>query len=217
MNALIIDTECTGIENPEVIEAAWIRLSCPVHLRVEGTFSQRYKPTKRITLGALATHGIKDEVLADCEPSSSFKLPEGVEYIIGHNVDFDWQAIGKPDVKRICLLALCRLLWPEADSHGQSAMIWLLERDSAKSRLDGAHSAVVDTTNCLCILSHILNRIDCHDWHRLHEASEDARIPRVMTFGKHKGQKIEDVPKDYKAWLLRQPDVDPYLAKALQK
>ena len=37
-----------------------------------------------------------------------------------------------------------------------------------------------------------------------------------MTFGKHKGTPISAIPGDYKAWLLRQPDVDPYLAQALR-
>lgn len=36
-----------------------------------------------------------------------------------------------------------------------------------------------------------------------------------MPFGKHKGDLISAIPTDYKEWLLRQPDVDPYLAKAL--
>jgi exodeoxyribonuclease X len=37
-----------------------------------------------------------------------------------------------------------------------------------------------------------------------------------MSFGKHKGTAIKDVPADYKRWLLGQPDVEPYLAKALR-
>ena len=36
-----------------------------------------------------------------------------------------------------------------------------------------------------------------------------------MPFGRHAGEKIADVPTDYVAWLLRQPDVDEYLRTAL--
>ncbi len=227
MNALVIDTECTGIENPEVVEVSWVRLKDIESLQVQGTFAERFKPSKPITLGAMATHHIREKDVEHCPPSSSFKLPEGVDYIIGHNVDFDWGAIGKPDVKRICLLALCRKLWPEADSHSQSAMIYLPFPEEARQRLQSAHSAVVDTTNCISILRKVIetltpmDRLDRNDigmtWDRLWDASEEARIPTVMHFGKHRGEKIADVPPDYKAWLLRQPDVDPYLAKALQK
>src|SRR6218665_2225992 len=48
-------------------------------------------PKKPIELGALATHHILDEELADCPPASGFSLPPGTEYLIGHDVDYDWQ------------------------------------------------------------------------------------------------------------------------------
>jgi exodeoxyribonuclease X len=47
-------------------------------------------------------------------------------------------------------------------------------------------------------------------------ASESARSPSVMPFGKHKGMAMADVPADYKRWLLGQGDIDPYLRKALE-
>jgi exodeoxyribonuclease X len=37
-----------------------------------------------------------------------------------------------------------------------------------------------------------------------------------MPFGKHKGEPISEMPVDYRQWLLRQPNVDPYLAQALR-
>jgi exodeoxyribonuclease X len=37
-----------------------------------------------------------------------------------------------------------------------------------------------------------------------------------MPFGKHKGMPIAEVPKDYVRWLLNQPDIDPFLRRALQ-
>ena len=46
--------------------------------------------------------------------------------------------------------------------------------------------------------------------------SEEARIPSVMPFGKHKGLAIADIPNDYKRWLLNQDNVDPYLIQALE-
>jgi len=45
--------------------------------------------------------------------------------------------------------------------------------------------------------------------------SEEARIPSVMPFGKHKGELITDVPMDYKRWLLNQDNIDSYLKSAL--
>ena len=220
MTAIIFDTETTGINEPAVIEAAWLRINDPYTLAVMDSFSQRYNPGKPIELGALATHHIMDEELVDCPPSSEFQLPAGTEYLIGHNVDYDWKVIGEPPVKRICTLALCRHLFPEADSHSQSAMIYLFERDSARQLLRNAHSAADDVKNCRVVLDYALNKLgsvnEATTWEAIWLASEKARIPTVMTFGKHKGMAIKDVPSDYKAWLLRQPDVDPYLVKAIR-
>jgi len=220
MKAIIFDTETTGLTDPVIVEAAWIQLSDPFRLTVLNSFEQRYNPGKKIELGAIATHHILDEELVDCPPAAEFKLPDGVEYLIGHNVDYDWKVIGEPPIKRICTLALSRALFPEADSHTQSAMIYLFERDSARELLRKAHSAADDVRNCRIVLDYLLNKmVDVKEkttWEEIWKRSEIARIPKVMTFGKHKGMAIKDVPSDYKGWLLRQPDVDPYLIKAIR-
>src|SRR5690554_237928 len=106
MSALLFDTETTGHKDSEIIEAAWLELSDPVNLTVLATFEQRYRPSKPIELGALATHHIYDEELSGCPPHTDFRLPADTQYLIGHNVDYDWNVAGKPTVRRICTLAL---------------------------------------------------------------------------------------------------------------
>jgi len=219
-DALIFDTETTGVDEPRIVEAAWLRISDPQSLRVTGKFCERYNPGKRIETGAMAIHHIMDEDLTECPPSTAFTLPPDVQYIIGHNVDYDWRVIGEPPVKRICVLALCRALFPTANSHKQSAMLYQLDRANARNLLQQAHSAECDVSNCLIILRHLLGVIEGvgeqFGWEDLWLKSESARIPTVMSFGKHKGMPVADIPDDYKKWLLRQDDVDPYLAKALK-
>lgn len=219
--AIIFDTETTGIVDPEIIEAAWIEPMFIDHLttdKIADSFHGRYKPSKRISLSAMSVHHIMDEDLENCPPSSTFALPDDIDYLIGHNIDFDWSAAGKPVVNRICTLALSRHLWPELDSHNQSAMLYFLERESARDGLRGkAHSALQDVKNCLIILSHIVFKLgDVKSWGDLWRHSEIARIPTVMPFGKHKGTPIQEIPRDYKIWLLNQPDIDQYLLKALR-
>lgn len=211
MKVIIFDTETTNVKDPEVIEVAWIDAEYP-----HESFEQRYKPINPITFGAMAVHSIMDEDLIDCLPSESFKLPEEVEYIIGHNIDFDWKAIRKPNVKRICTLALSRKLWPEIDSHTQSAVMYFLHRDIARDMVKNAHSALADVRVCYFILVSIKEKLGTRTWEELWVESEKARIPEFMPFGKHKGLPIGEVPRDYKAWLLRQDDVDEYLIKALK-
>lgn len=217
MTAIIFDTETTGTESPQIIEAAWLRLDSPATLNVTEQLEQRYRPSQRITLGALATHHIYDEELVNCPAHTDFRLPADVQYIIGHNVDYDWKVAGQPNVKRICTLALSRSLYPDTDSHSQSAMIYLIDRPNARSLLRAAHSALADVQNCRSLLAHLIGLMGpVTDWEALWQLSEQARVPKVMTFGKHKGMAISDVPTDYKRWLLGQSNVDPYLQAALR-
>lgn len=223
MNAIILDSETTGFKDPQMIEGAWLKLDSVTSLNIVEQFLQRYKPSKAIELGALATSHILDEELVDCPPHTDFTLPFGTQYIIGHNVDYDWDVIGKPDVKRICTQALSRALWPDADSHSQSAMIYKHYRSEARQMLHGAHAALDDVKNCRLLLVKILESIAAHNgapvfsFEDLWMISEEARIPKIIRFGKHSGTEISKIPADYKRWLLGQPDVDPYLRKALEQ
>ncbi len=212
---IIFDTEATGIKEPVLIEAAWLELKSIEPFSVENPFVQRFNPGKPITLGALAIHHILDEELVDCPPANSFSLPDDVEYLIGHHVDFDWEVIGKPAVKRICTLALARKLWPDLDSHNQGALLYYLDRNTAREQLRNAHSALTDVGICAVILDHICHQLGIKTVEDLYAESEKARLPTTMPFGKHKGLMLADLPSDYKQWLLTQGDIDPYLRKAL--
>lgn len=223
---IIFDTETTGKKKTEdhdvqLIEAAWLNVN--EDLTVLSEFNQRYKPSIPIDLGAMATHHIIEEDLVDCPPSSSFKLPETVEYIIGHNVDYDWEIIGKPNVKRICTLALARKLLPDLDSHSQVSLMYHFSEDKNEARemVKNAHNALTDVKNCQFVLNSLINVFklqygkEVKDIEYLWKMSERARIPDVISFGKHKGDKIKDLPKDYIIWLKKQNDLDPYLRVAL--
>ena len=216
INAIIFDTETTGKNEAVLIEAAWIRLDSVNPFSLSDKFNQRYNPLKPIELGALATHHILDEELQDCPDYTEFNLPANTEYIIGHNVDYDWNIIGQPDIKRICSLALARRVWPELDSHNQSAMLYFVDRQNAREKLKNAHSALADVENCAFILEKIITKLGVTTIEELWTISEQARIPTHMPFGKHKGVAIADIPRDYKTWLLNQDNVDPFVRKALE-
>ncbi|WP_316348494.1 putative quorum-sensing-regulated virulence factor [Desulfuromonas acetoxidans] len=212
--ALVFDTETTRIDDPEIIEMAFIAIDDIDNLNDFFRDESRFRPAGEISMGAMATHHIMEEDLVDCLPSSTFRLPE-TRYLIGHNVDFDWRAAGSPqNVKRICTLALCRDLWPEADSYSLTAMMYYLHRDRARAMAKNAHSAMADVLMCREILRSILDEIPCKSFEDLWRESEAARAPKVMPFGKHKGTPISEVPASYRAWLLGQ-DIDEYLRRAL--
>jgi len=214
--AIIFDVEATDKNDAVIIEAASLDVTSLNPFEVGNPWVQRYNPGKPISLGALATHHIMDEELVNCPASSSFTLPAGTQYLIGHNIDFDWVAIGSPDVKRICTLALARSLWPDLDSHTQSALLYYFERDTARDQLRNAHSALADVWICSKIVGQIIDKLHPASLDALWEMSEKARIPTTMPYGKHKGELISQVPTDYKQWLLRQDNVSGYLRKALE-
>jgi exodeoxyribonuclease X len=226
MNTLVLDTETTGItDEDQILEAAWTEtMPAPRALddfsQVQVT-SKRYGVTRPIGLGAMATHHIIEADVDGLAPFPGFHPVDDIEYICGHNIDFDWRMMGSPKVRRICTLALARSLWPDIDSHSLGAMVYHLSRDKARARemVKGAHSAEADVRMILdVLLPEIQIKLLPHaeTWAQLWDISEAARIPKSLTFGKHKGMLIRDVPADYKRWLLNQPDVDPYLSIALR-
>jgi len=217
VKAIIFDTETTGKNNPVIIEGAWLELKSIDPYETGESFCQRYNPEKPIELGALATHHIYDEELKDCPSHKTFSLPPTVEYIIGHNIDYDWNVAGNPNIKRICTLALARRTWPQLDAYSQSALFYFLERTKARDILKNAHSAATDVEICSTILKAICKKHNLNSLESLWQISEKARIPLTMPFGKHKGLVFSEIPQDYKRWLVSQTDLDPYLVKALSE
>jgi len=219
MIAILFDTETHDRDEPEIIEAAWheVRFGSPTIL-AENHNEERFRPSRPIALGAMSTHNIMDEDLIDCPPSVNFAFPQ-TEYVIGHNVDFDADAAGLPKgaPKRIDTCSFARAIWPNLDCYSQSALIYHLDRANARERLRGAHGAANDILLLKTILDAIIAETKVQSWEELWKRSEEARIPKVMGFGKHKGTLIADLPRSYKEWLLRatDPPIDEYLRTAL--
>ena len=218
--AAIIDTETTGIKEPVPCEVAYWVIEDLKMIPVE-QYCQRFNPSKPISLGATAVNNIRNKDVQNEPPFSTFKMPD-VDYIIAHNSDYDWNALGKPDVKRIDTLAICRAMWPELDSHSQAAMAYHLYEDDAYQLLKKAHSAEADIKTLRLIIMGILAEMERRNYnvttiYQLWRLSEKARIPKVMPFGKHQGTKIEELDDSYVDWLVNKADnKDEYLMKALK-
>jgi exodeoxyribonuclease X len=222
MNALILDTETHDL-NGYPIEIAYAPCSFEQGVLVinQGeVFDEYFSCPEPIALGALATHHILEADIAEKPSFDTFKMPQGVQYLIGHNIDYDIKAVQKcqPDftVKGICTLALCRMVWPELP-HTLSAMYYHVMDDLelARKHLRHAHNAKADIYFTGVILKTLVEQLGIKDMNSLYIMSETARIPKYITFGKHKGTAIKDLDSGYVSWLLKQPDLDPYLRKAL--
>lgn len=225
MHAIILDTE-THTLNGYPIEVAYAPIQLQqgkISLDKSQIFDQFYQVDEPISYAAMAVHHILESDLLDQPHYSSFRLPEETLYIIGHNIDYDIRAIQKcgvdtSHIKAICTLALARLVWPDVEAHNISALIYMISKGSEKARdmIKKAHRADMDIILTANILMHIVHHLQIDSIEALYAASEDARIPRVMSFGKHRGTAIADLPNDYIQWLLRQDELDPYLRKALE-
>jgi exodeoxyribonuclease X len=222
MNALILDTETHDL-NGYPIEIAYAPCSFEQGVLVinQGeVFDEFFSCPEPIALGALATHHILEADIAEKPSFDTFRMPQGVQYLIGHNIDYDIKAVQKcqPDftVKGICTLALCRMVWPELPNT-LSAMYYHVMDDLelARKHLRHAHNAKADIYFTGVILKTLVEQLGIKDMNSLFIMSETARIPKYITFGKHKGTAIKDLDSGYVSWLLKQPDLDPYLRKAL--
>ena len=223
MNALILDTETHDL-NGYPIEIAYAPCSFEQGVLVinQGeVFDEYFSCPEPIALGALATHHILETDIAEKPSFDTFRMPQDVQYLIGHNIDYDIKAVQKcqPDftVKGICTLALCRMVWPELP-HTLGAMYYHVMDDLelARKHLRHAHNAKADIYFTGVILKTLVEQLGIKDMNSLFIMSETARIPKYITFGKHKGTAIKDLDPSYVTWLLRQDDLDPYLRKAIE-
>lgn len=116
----VLDTETTGLGNhptfghPQVIELAYIKL--PTLRDIEGflnnhtdyiKYTERFKPSISIHKQASEIHGIYFKDVLKCRKSEDIQLPS-MEYMVGHNIQYDHRCLGKPNVKLICTQQLAK-------------------------------------------------------------------------------------------------------------
>ena len=176
----------------------------------------------------MAVSHICDEDVADEPPHTDFRLPNSVEYLIGHNIDFDMTVLRNAVVTRspklICTNAMANFLLPTLESHKLVSLLYHFHRGVARAQARDAHAAIADIYFTELVLGSLIDLANSQDREitdieSLYEFSEMARIPTHLSFGKHKGEAIADLAihsdgAGYLKWLLKQDTVDPYLAKA---
>jgi exodeoxyribonuclease X len=216
MTAIILDTETADFKGP-LIELAWL------NIQTGETFQQRYNPARKIHPRATDVHHIRDEDVANQPHHLTVSIPRDVEYIVGHNISFDMRMLKCSGVdvsrfKTVCTLELARRAFPEFASYKLGALIdELFDPDFAREVSKNAHSALVDVRMTALLLDKIIERMGwVNDIEQIHSMTETACIPMRITFGKHKGSLLSDLPADYVAWLLRQSNIDPSLRKGLK-
>lgn len=192
----IADTETTGLEQgSEIVELAYLEIS--EDLTEISRYEQRFKPNVPISAAASAQHGIVIEDLQGCPPSS--EVPCLLEVtLIGHNCLFDQRMLDRFwDIEGV--LCTCRAssqLFRDSPDHKLQTLKYHLDlrRDLV------AHGALADVLVTYELLQRMLEVTGLG----LHEFMAEANAPvkhEVMPYGRHKGKKIVDLPRNYLQWM----------------
>lgn len=198
-------------------------------------FESRFKPNKPIDPQAAKVTGIYDKDVADCPSIDTFELPEKTYCLIGHNITFDHKVLSYKDltnpikVKLVCTKELSQLAF-QGDNIQNNKLTTLFAHfyPEHTAILEKAHGAYQDCLMVYMLLAKILERLPkVETWETLinlcsqgkksyEELSELNKTIEVMPFGKHKGLKMEEVPRDYLRWLSKQDGLSPSLENAIK-
>ena len=213
----IIDLETTGTEPPaEIIEFG--RVDVVIDERgtsVEAPQCWLYRPLRGIPPETKAVHHITE---ADFEPDTPVCTPDYLHAavwsgpapvaFVAHNCAFERQFITEATTDHIpwiCTYKTAMHVWPDAPRHtNQVLRYWRnLTLDSALAM--PPHRAGPDawvTANLLVDLAQFASFDQMVAW------TKEPRTMPILTFGKHRGHRWEQVPSDYLQWIIRQTGMD---------
>ena len=215
--AVVLDTETSAAENGDVLQLAYLPLG--TDFSDAGEYKCTYHlPTKPIEWGAMAVHHLDEVHLKEVGALESRAVAPSADYYIGHNIDFDVNALGGSPAKRICTLALARYHWQDTLGHSLGACTYRISKAAeARVLLRNAHDAVADVLLCYELFRYFVRVFSLGSLESAWRLSEAARVPVIMPFGKHKGKRIADIDRGYKVWACKQPDFDPYVLEAFRQ
>lgn len=217
---IVADTETTGVcKEAKMVEFGYIELTGD--MQPITAFESLVDPECHIPFGASGVHHILDKHVENSPTAEELFdiVLKDVEFddvwFIAHNSPFDKRFLSPHMniVQEICTLRLAKRFYPDADTHKLMSLAYELDLDIPHGE---AHRALYD---CKVTLE-LLKRIIKDSGMSLEELAEMLNKPQKITkisFGKHKGAKLEDIPSGYVKWLLGQDNVDPDLKWSLEQ
>lgn len=213
----VIDTETTGFPTEEEKHALVEVASCDVSIGSTGEIevydprSMLVNPGRPIPPEASAVHHITDADVAEAPPPDAgcaFLMEGAVDIFASFNMDFDKEFFGGGGKPMLCIWKAALRVWKEAPAHSNQALRYWLGLDSDMEWLltMPPHRAGPDAY----VSAHLLKRLiesgtsvdDMLRW------SKGAALLTSVTFGKHKGERWDDLPADYLRWILDKSDLD---------
>ena len=204
---IYLDTETTGAGTNDRL--------CQIAFKTDtGTaVDEMFNPNMPISVDAMSIHHITDEMVANKPPfkdSSAYKnlqvmFADDAAVLVAHNAKFDVRMLNREGLhpqKVVCTYKLSRYL--DKDGVIPKYNLQYL-RYYLKLNIDAtAHTALGD----VLVTEGLFHRIYAKFKERsvdpvadmIKISSSPVLVPR-MPFGKHKGLKIAEVPRDYLEWL----------------
>ena len=206
----ILDTETASLQGG-VVELALLHID--TELNVLGEFHTKVNPERPIEPGAFAVHGISDADVADAPTLAQIPELSLVTHAVAHNYPFDSRMLkGRLNAEAsLCTLSLSRQYLKGTANHKLENLKRELGLPDQKS-----HSALGDVYTTLDLLRHLLPLTGV-PLDTLFKRAAQPKLIHRMTYGKHKGLLISQVPADYRNWLLGQENLDKDLKYTLEK
>ena len=123
--------------------------------------AKRLNPLKKISLGSMAILHVCNEDLAGEPPYTDFRLHNIVDYLTGHNIDFDMTFLKNADMthtpKLICTNAMANFILSTLKSHKLVSLLYHSQRDIARAQARDAHAAIADICFAELVLGSLID------------------------------------------------------------
>lgn len=173
-----------------------------------------FKPPVPISLEAMAVHHITEKMVADKPVFIGSALHfflvdlfhEKNAILVAHNAEFDKEMLNREGVhpqKVICTMKVQKVLDKE-EQMSQYKMQYLRYFHGFEIEA-GAHDAADDILVLEALFDHLNKEVSVEEMIRM---TEEPFLLRSLTFGKHKGVPLDDVPRDYLMWLRSQDNIE---------
>lgn len=206
MRLLVLDSETTGVDpdKDRVVEIAGAIVDT-TKKKITKVFEQLVNPGIPIPPEAMAIHHILDRQVADAptlEEAIALHVTPLMDFVpVAHNAEFDSKFIPLPGMRWVCTWRCAKHLFPDVMSYSNQALRYALRLfKEPEAKAMPPHRARADvwvTANLL------LRMLDGRTERDLLSLTEQPILLRTVHFGKHRGEKWADVPRDYLRWILK--------------
>lgn len=218
MRIRVVDLETTGFEK----ECGVVEIGAYDLVETAGVWSihkygsQLCNPGMPIPPAACAAHHITDDDVHLCQDwedvwpkYSGNDVGPKVDLFAAHNAGFERQFITDEMVTGrswICTWKCALAIWPEASGHSnQELRYWLNHPGLDRSEALVAHRALPDA---YVTTHHLAAMLRLRTVQELVQISLSPALLSKVSFGKYRGIKWADAPRDYLQWIVRQRDMD---------